>query len=386
MTRPSAPNLPDLNSGKPYPFKKVGGEPEDIFGETEKLGSGRVERPASAVNSSAPAPVAPAPMASNFGVQTMPSPTRPMAGPTYAPGAAPVRGGGSKILTVILIILFVAAIGLLGWWAYGKYFAKEKAPVENNLENSLQNLNDNLQNLEQENNNNEVVATPTEEQIIPTTTDDLTIDSDGDGLTDAREVELGINPNRVDTDLDGLSDFDEVEKWQTNPLNPDTDGDSFLDGLEVQNGYNPLGAGKMTAEQEILKNGGQTSYKNSSLCTDPPKGTAIGRDVYPIEPRYKDLEFLGQLFTAYKCGTERVGEIFGVSGTNYTLGSGIILKSSPSQTLISVLKSVGFTCTDGKSETVCREWDLNKTVKIDELMKLEPYYNEFQSDDCRNCG
>ncbi|MFH1426921.1 MAG: fibronectin type III domain-containing protein [Patescibacteria group bacterium] len=44
------------------------------------------------------------------------------------------------------------------------------------------------------------------------------VDTDGDLLTDAREAELGTNPN-----------------------NKDTDGDGFIDGIEVANGYNPLG-------------------------------------------------------------------------------------------------------------------------------------------------
>lgn len=49
------------------------------------------------------------------------------------------------------------------------------------------------------------------------------MDTDGDGLTDAREEELG-----------------------TDKTKPDTDGDSFSDGEEVQNGYNPNGSGKLT--------------------------------------------------------------------------------------------------------------------------------------------
>lgn len=44
------------------------------------------------------------------------------------------------------------------------------------------------------------------------------VDTDGDGLTDAREQELG-----------------------TDPQNPDTDGDGYTDGDEVENGYSPLG-------------------------------------------------------------------------------------------------------------------------------------------------
>jgi len=48
---------------------------------------------------------------------------------------------------------------------------------------------------------------------------DSAVDSDGDGLTDWQEAELG-----------------------TNPYNPDTDGDGLSDGWEVEHGYDPLDA------------------------------------------------------------------------------------------------------------------------------------------------
>jgi len=53
-------------------------------------------------------------------------------------------------------------------------------------------------------------------------TPNYTVDSDGDGLPDAMEIALGINP-----------------------FNVDTDGDGYSDGEEVKNGYNPLGEGHM---------------------------------------------------------------------------------------------------------------------------------------------
>ncbi len=43
------------------------------------------------------------------------------------------------------------------------------------------------------------------------------VDSDGDGLTDAREVELGTDPFNADTDGDGISDADEIAAG-TDPL------------------------------------------------------------------------------------------------------------------------------------------------------------------------
>jgi hypothetical protein len=61
-------------------------------------------------------------------------------------------------------------------------------------------------------------------------------DSDGDGLKNPRERELGTDPNSIDTDDDGLSDADEIEAG-TDPTNPDTDGDRLLDGWEHDNGF-----------------------------------------------------------------------------------------------------------------------------------------------------
>ena len=96
--------------------------------------------------------------------------------------------------------------------------------------------------------------TPTTQANTPTTTtpaitnpppEETPKDSDKDGLSDAREAELGTDPNKADTDSDGLFDREEVEVYKTNPLSADTDGDTYLDGAEVKSGYNPNGAGKL---------------------------------------------------------------------------------------------------------------------------------------------
>jgi len=56
-------------------------------------------------------------------------------------------------------------------------------------------------------------------------------DSDGDGLSDAQERELGTDPFDPDTDDDGIDDGTEVgSETGTDPLNPDTDGDGLCDG------------------------------------------------------------------------------------------------------------------------------------------------------------
>ena len=89
------------------------------------------------------------------------------------------------------------------------------------------------------------------------TSDPLATDTDGDGLTDLEELELGTNPNLADTDNDGVFDILEVRgySWNvvlstfvlnresgflSNPLLADSDGDSLTDDVEVrQYGTNP---------------------------------------------------------------------------------------------------------------------------------------------------
>jgi hypothetical protein len=82
-------------------------------------------------------------------------------------------------------------------------------------------------------------ATQTSEAIQTAAVEQSLMDSDGDGLTNHEEVQLGTDPDQPDTDGDGLSDGDEVRRG-TDPLNPDTDGDGLLDGDEVRRGTDPL--------------------------------------------------------------------------------------------------------------------------------------------------
>lgn len=76
---------------------------------------------------------------------------------------------------------------------------------------------------------------------------DLPVDTDGDGINDDEEEELGTNPESADTDSDGLTDMEEARNYGSDPTNPDTDGDGYLDGQEVEGGYNPNGPGKLPA-------------------------------------------------------------------------------------------------------------------------------------------
>ena len=81
--------------------------------------------------------------------------------------------------------------------------------------------------------------TPAAEEVPPADTPappvdtgdsgDAGADTDGDGLTDAQEAELGTDPANPDSDADGLLDGTEANEIGTNPLNGDTDGDGVVD-------------------------------------------------------------------------------------------------------------------------------------------------------------
>ena len=72
-------------------------------------------------------------------------------------------------------------------------------------------------------------------------TDPLDDDTDGDGLTDGKEVEMyDTDPLDDDTDDDELEDGEEVNLHGTNPILKDTDGDGLGDGYEIRQGTDPL--------------------------------------------------------------------------------------------------------------------------------------------------
>ncbi|MDA3910737.1 MAG: hypothetical protein PF448_05210, partial [Bacteroidales bacterium] len=63
------------------------------------------------------------------------------------------------------------------------------------------------------------------------------LDSDGDGLLDARELKLfGTDPDSADSDADGLSDGEEIFLYRLNPLSSDTDDDGLSDSDECRIG------------------------------------------------------------------------------------------------------------------------------------------------------
>lgn len=96
------------------------------------------------------------------------------------------------------------------------------------------------------------------------------VDTDGDGLTDAEEAELGTDSNSADSDGDGLTDADEINTHNTDPLNSDTDGDGLNDGDEVNSyGTDP---NNTDTDGDGLTDGDEINEYN----TDPTKADSDG--------------------------------------------------------------------------------------------------------------
>ncbi len=270
--QPDGTALPDLNQDKDFPFKKVElgekrlagnkGPLEDILegaeNENSEMGQIREEEIEAAGPILKEMPEVPSMSEVRTGSGAggfSPASNMP---PPIMPGSGGAIKKSSKVFMIILTILVVAILGLAGVFAY-QYFYKTKGGnvtnsninADESLRQLLNTLNSNANNANTANENanaanntgntenTKTQETQEQEKEKPT----YEVDSDNDGLTDEREIELGTNPNQADTDNDELNDFEEVEIYHTDPIKADTDGDSYLDGNEVKHGYDPLKPG-----------------------------------------------------------------------------------------------------------------------------------------------
>jgi len=253
QSAPSVPSglnsEPKTESAGPSNLPTEEKEPEDILAGVDNAPKSTPFKPTPPAPASTPSP---APT-----IEKKPGPPRidrvetgGVPTPPPMPGEPSKSSGkGPKTFLIIGIIVVVIALIVFGVW----YWLNQ---ANQNLEISGNNLIESTE---------EVIETTVEKETVPEINTTVPVipetvetevslpeeeapadlDTDGDGLTDKEEAELGTDPDKVDTDDDDLFDREEVKVYKTDPLNPDTDGDGYLDGAEVKAGYNPRGEGEL---------------------------------------------------------------------------------------------------------------------------------------------
>lgn len=97
------------------------------------------------------------------------------------------------------------------------------------------------------------------------------MDEDGDGLSDWKEMSLGTDLKYANSDSDELSDYDEVKIYSTNPLTCDTDEDGANDDVEIKNNMDPLckdtdDDGILDGEERVIQEVGLLWGKEEALA------------------------------------------------------------------------------------------------------------------------
>lgn len=114
-------------------------------------------------------------------------------------------------------------------------------------------------------------------------------DTDGDGLSDWEENELGTDPNDPDSDDDGLTDFEEVE-WGIDPNNPDSDGDGTTDGGENDGGTDPNDPNDTPEAEWLILTGDleEDAVKSRNRTVTIPAGETRLAVVFVASDEYPD--------------------------------------------------------------------------------------------------
>ncbi len=175
------------------------------------------------------------------------------------------------------------------------------------------------------------------------------------------------------------SKFDTFDKFLAN-YDPNT--------IETKNKLDDLQNQIIRTQKENREQIQQLNSMQPDFCKQLPTPAYMeGQYDYPIDPKYGSTDYLYQLFTAIPCGSERIQHIAGVADDNYTLGANITLTNAPSTQLLKTLESLNFLCqTAGVTSKQCTYWKLDQSVPVKDIVKLEPFYKEFDHLICVNCA
>lgn len=99
---------------------------------------------------------------------------------------------------------------------------------------------------------------------IELTKEELELDYNSDGMTNAEKIEKGLSIISDDTDGDGLTDYDEIHKYGSDPTKYSTSGDILSDGYKILKGYDV---------NKYYKDAIKMKTQNSSITLTAEKAT-----------------------------------------------------------------------------------------------------------------
>jgi uncharacterized repeat protein (TIGR01451 family) len=118
---------------------------------------------------------------------------------------------------------------------------------------------------------------PGEGDPLDPSDDSMFVDSDGDGLTDAFETQIGSDPMDADSDDDGVIDGQEANPAEDtdgdgkiNVLDSDSDNDGLFDGTEM--GFNCSNPATDASKMQCIPDGDMGMTKTSPLDPDTDHG------------------------------------------------------------------------------------------------------------------
>ena len=210
-------------------------------------------------------------------------------------------------------------------------------------------------------------------------TDPTAADTDGDGLNDGVETGTGIfvsandtgsSPLIPDTDGDGLTDSAEVlgnnpKGFKSDPTRNDSDGDGFSDMDEVLIGSNPSSSGdvpdtfyaQLTNTSQLNPSGFDVLAAANMIFSGQPPG--IGGSVNGVE--FEDIFWGDEMLLSN--GVSIQGTVAGAIRTANTLGS---LSGDDAEVLAAIANSINFynAGTDGTITFTNLPADLSVSVQM----------------------
>jgi hypothetical protein len=123
----------------------------------------------------------------------------------------------------------------------------------------------------------------------PAVADASLIDADHDGVSNAQEAALGIDPKNADSDGDGLEDGVEVQIWNTIPSKFDSDGDGLSDGKEIN--WYLTNAVSMDTDGDGWSDSDEINQrKTNPLVSDKPEDIAAEENAFVLTATQYVLE------------------------------------------------------------------------------------------------